>query len=97
MLVDKNKSVRKSETLNHPYPILRKLFDILEWFRSYYLSDRYQIVKVNGGMSSSRELHYGVPQGSVPGPIIFLLYTTHSGDINEAPSPRFACTSVTHT
>ena len=33
-----------------------------------YLSDRYQIVKVNGGVSaSSRELHYGTAQ----------LYTIH--------------------
>ena len=35
----------------------------LEWFRSY-LSDRYQTAKANGGVSSNRELHYSVPQGS---------------------------------
>ena len=52
----------------------------LQCFRSY-LSDRYQTVKVNGGVSSSRELRYGVPQGSVLGPILFLIYASPLGDI----------------
>lgn len=38
-------------------------------------------MKVNGGVSSSRELLYGVPQCSVLGPILFLLYTSPLGDI----------------
>ena len=47
-----------------------------------YLSDRYQVVKVNGGLSaSSRELYYGVPQGSALEPILFLLYSSPLGDI----------------
>ena len=44
-----------------------------------YLSDRYQTVKVNGGVSSGRQLHYGVPQGGVLGPILLLLYTSPLG------------------
>ena len=44
-----------------------------KWFRSY-LSDRYKAVKINGGVSSSGELHYCVPQGTVLGPIFCLLY-----------------------
>ena len=46
----------------------------LSWLRSY-LSDRTQFIR--SGSTSSRPdlLHYRVPQGSVLGPILFLLYT----------------------
>ena len=45
-----------------------------EWF-SPYLSDRIQSVSVNGQVSSQKKLHYGVPHGSVLGPILFTLHT----------------------
>ena len=38
-------------------------------------------MKVNGGVSSSRELLYGVPQGSVLSSILFLLYISPLGDV----------------
>ena len=45
----------------------------LSWFRSY-LSNRRQSVAIANHISSTKELHYGVPQGCVLGPILFVLY-----------------------
>lgn len=46
---------------------------VLEWFRSY-LSDREQSVTVDGMSSGALRMRSGVPQGSVLGPILFLIY-----------------------
>ena len=43
------------------------------WFRSH-LSNRRQSVVIANRISSIKELHYGVPQGSVLGPIFFVHY-----------------------
>ena len=52
----------------------------LQWFRSYHL-DRNQSVVFNNFASSSSPLMFGVPQGSVLGPVLFILYTTPLSDI----------------
>ena len=45
----------------------------LSCFRSY-LSNRRLSVAIASSISSTKELHYGVPQGSALGPIMFVLY-----------------------
>ena len=46
---------------------------LLELIRNY-LNDRYQRVVLNGKSSSWKEITAGVPQGSVLGPLFFLIY-----------------------
>ena len=38
------------------------------------LSDRMQLTSINKTQSDKREMKYGVPQGSVPGPLLFILF-----------------------
>ena len=52
----------------------------LNWFRSY-LEGRSQIVQVSHNRSSPHVMHYGVPQGSILGPVLFSLYTSSLGKL----------------
>ena len=54
--------------------------DALRWFKSYF-QDRTQTVQIGSSTSEPVTLKYGVPQGSVLGPILFTMYTTPLGNI----------------
>ena len=43
-------------------------------FFQNYLNNRKQRVVLNGSYSRYKTVEYGVPQGSVPGPLLFLIY-----------------------
>ena len=80
--VDLNKAF---DTVNHD-TLLSKLYNcgirdtMYNWLCDY-LNDRYQYTTVNGNNSDMHLIKCGVPQGSVLGPLLFLIYVN---DIQRA-------------
>ena len=64
--VDRNILINKLDK----YGIKGKAIQILE----SYLTDRTQTVSIGGTKSTLKEINIGVPQGSILGPLLFIIY-----------------------
>ena len=73
------------ETLNHDILLSKLRYygmdpNVIKWFKSY-LSGRSQYVQIDNISSRVKNVNTGVPQGSILGPLLFIIYVN---DINFA-------------
>ena len=63
--------------------------NLLKWLESY-LKDRKQKVVINGKMSDPKSINASVPQGSILGPLLFLVYVNDLVDDLQTTPYLFA-------
>ncbi len=84
------------DTIDHEILLdrLNKYYGIegnaLKWFRSF-LTNRSQSVIIDDEISEPKSLKYGVPQGSVLGPLLFTAYMAPLKDVIMKHGLRYHC------
>ena len=61
--------------------------NVLLWFSSY-LTSRFQQVYIDGSLSEPLMIDIGVPQGSILGPLLYVIYTNDLPEVIHDQSPH---------
>ncbi len=62
---------------------------VVNWIESYFRRRSFEVT-VNGSLSHAAEAASGVPQGSVLGPILFVIYVNELADNLAIDHPLYA-------